>query len=238
MVMAVGSARVESLGISQAILLYGTDPHSVHYATIHGVTVVKNNRPQIGPGRPVTRAALLECFSSLAENAAPRARFLPATVLAVDSRAVTWWCPPALRRVFFKCSELGELSAVVPHPGLVFQAHANGFRVFSLKESTRPTETSVLFEPPYFNTWDAGRICIGSAKVPKTMDVGDIAGWESGFFDSAFTHPNAGSKRLSYKDGIFAFWRDMLAGKFGTRYPKKVLVPTQSTVGDLIAGRL
>jgi PRTRC genetic system protein B len=186
-----------AVALQSAILLY-SDRSSTQFPTVHSILQGPDERPVIGPGRPVDRKALLTALSELQANTAPKAEFLPATVIGVSPMAVTWWAPPAMRRVFFKCEELGERSAVVPHPGLVFQASNEGFFVFALEGTDRPTQETPLFEPPYFNTWDFGSICIGSARVPKRIDVASIAGWEAGFFESAFTHPNHGKKRVAY----------------------------------------
>ncbi|MFM0144969.1 PRTRC system protein B [Paraburkholderia sp. RL18-085-BIA-A] len=225
------------VALSSALLLYKAENGS-HYATVHPVTAEhKTGRPIIGAGRPLDRRTLIDALMQLDRNAAPKADFLPATVLGVTSAAVTWWCPPSARRVFFRCSELGERSAIVPHPGLVFQAGADGFRVFALKGDGRPDASTPLFEPPYFNTWDKGKICIGSANVPRRIEVSAIAGWEEGFFTSAFTHPNHGSKRVEYENGFYAFWKDMLDGKFEA-FPLDVLVPMKGvTAGKLVAGK-
>jgi PRTRC genetic system protein B len=222
--------------ISGAILLYSNqrDTRSPVYATVHGVSIA-DKRPVIGAGRPVDRQGLFEALDSLAGRCAVKGEFLPETVLSFDQKAVTWWCPPAMRRVFFDCAELGNVSVVVPHPGLIFRASQQGFHVFALDGNTRPTPGTPLFEPPYFNTWDHGSICIGSARVPDRIDVASINGWESGFFDSAFTHPNAGGKRVNHPRGEFAFWKEMLAGKYGEQFPLKSLVPMNRTLGDLIA---
>jgi len=177
----IGSDRREELRATSAILLYSGLDQTAHYGTVHPINPGKGGRASIGAGRPIDRAALLKCLTELLQNAAPRAEFLPETVLAVSQDAVTWWCRPGMRRVFFDCPEIGKRSAIVPHPGLVFRAASNGFSVFALKEDSRPTPTSTLHEPPYFNTWDFGKICIGSAHVPKRIDVSSIAGWESGF---------------------------------------------------------
>jgi PRTRC genetic system protein B len=224
--------------LSSALLLYsGSD--GTQFATVHPVVKApKSERPIIGAGRPLDRKALIASLRQLAAHAAPKAEFLPPTVLGVSPDAVTWWCAPALRRVFFNCQNLGKRSAIVPHPGLIFQAANEGFRVFAVAESDRPTADTKLFEPPYFNTWDHGRICIGSAHVPKRVDVASIAGWEAGFFDSAFTHPNAGGKRVAYKDGEYAFGRDMLDGKFGDTFPLEALVPMKATAGLLVGGKV
>lgn len=223
--------------LARALLLY-EGKNGAEYATVHPVIAEpRSGRPVIGAGRPLERRAMLDALVQLDRNAAPAAEFLPATVLGVTSTAVTWWCPPALRRVFFKCPKVGERSAVVPHPGLVFQAGVEGFRVFSLAGDTRPDEMTALYEPPYFNTWNHGQICIGSAKVPGRIEITAITGWEEGFFNSAFTHPNHGGKRVDYEASFHAFWTDMLDGKFAA-FPLDVLVPMEGeTAGKLVAGK-
>ncbi|WP_176060289.1 PRTRC system protein B [Paraburkholderia sp. BCC1876] len=225
------------VSLQSALLLYGAKPDEPVFATAHPIALVKG-RPTIGAGRPLQRDALISALTKLAKHAAPKAEFLPPTVLGMSPAAVTWWCPPALRRVFFKCTTLGERSAIVPHPGLVFQASNVGFRVFAVVDADRPTAETRLFEPPYFNTWDNGGICIGTARVPKRVDVASIPRWEAGFFESAFTHPNAGGKRVSYTNGEYAFWRDMLDGQFGEAFPLECLVPTRFALLTLVNGRV
>ncbi|WP_416047426.1 PRTRC system protein B [Cupriavidus basilensis] len=227
------------INLTKAVLLYSQKDGTIAYGTIHPVLAApKGDRPTIGAGVPIDRFGLVQCLQSLAENAMPGAEFLPATVLSVGPHAVTWWCPPCMRRVFFESKELGNRSSVVPHPGLVFQAAVDGFRVFALRDECRPTPKTKLYEPPYFNTWDAGKICIGTANVPAKIDVNSIKGWEDAFFNSAFTHPNHGGKRVAYKRGLFAFWKDMLDGTFGKEFPKDALVPFKHSLSDLIAGVL
>ncbi|CAG9255085.1 PRTRC system protein B [Paraburkholderia unamae] len=224
--------------LSSALLLYSGE-NGAYYATAHPIAADRvSGRPVIGAGRPLDRRALVSTLLQLDKSAAPKCEFLPANLLGVSSASVTWWCPPAHRRVFFDCKELGKRSRVVPHPGLVFQASVSGFRVYALKESARPSPDTPLFEPPYFNTWDQGQICIGSAQVPRRIEVDAIGGWEEGFFNSAFTHPNHGGKRVAYQDGFFAFWRDMLDGKFES-FPLDALVAMKgATAGRLVAGAI
>ncbi|VWC46732.1 hypothetical protein BLA23254_07417 [Burkholderia lata] len=225
-----------NVALSHALLLYANDAGAT-FATAHPIVMAgRDAKPVVGAGRPLDRVVLIETLRQLAANSAPRAEFLPATVLCVSADSVTWWCPPGLRRVFFKCKEIGERSSVVPHPGLVFRASSNGFAVFAVQCAGRPDADTPVFEPPYFNTWIRGGICIGSARVPSRVDVASIGGWEAGFFESAFTHPNAGGKRVDYQDGIYAFWRDMLDGKFGEVFPIEALVPTKWSAGEVACG--
>lgn len=231
------ATRSHDVALQGAILLYGQGPGQFSYATAHRIELDGTGRPVIGAGTPLNRMALIHAVREVAEGSLPKGEFLTPNVLSISPSAVTWWCPAAQRRVFFDCKEFGKRSAVVPHPALVFQASQSGFRVFALKGDERPVPGSDLCEPPYFNTWDDGKICIGSAHVPKQIDVASIAGWEAGFFNSAFTHPNHGGKRVTYERGAYAFWKDMLDGKFPD-YPKQVLVPMKLKLADLIAGKL
>lgn len=232
------ASRSHDVALQGAILLYGPAEGQFTYSTAHRITHEAGTRkPAIGPGVPLNRRALIHAVTQVALSALPKGEFLTPNVLSVSTRAVTWWCPPAIRRVFFQCKELGTRSAVVPHPGLVFQAANDGFSVFALMEDVRPTPESMLHEPPYFNTWDVGRICIGSAQVPKQIDVASIAGWEEAFFSSAFTHPNRGAQRVKFERGVYAFWKEMLDGNFA-EYPKEVLIPLKKSLGDLIAGKI
>jgi PRTRC genetic system protein B len=230
--------RSHDVALQGAILLYGTAPGDFSYATAHRIENPGGaERPMIGAGSPLNSQALIHAVRQVAAAALPKGEFLTPNVLSISPTAVTWWCPGGSRRIFFKSDELGERNAVVPHPALVFQASRQGFRVFSLAGEDRPTPTATLYEPPYFNTWDNGKVCIGTAHVPKQIDVASIPDWEAGFFTSAFTHPNAGGRRVKYERGATAFWRDMLDGVF-PEFPKQFLNPMKLTLADLIAGKL
>ena len=106
----IGSDRVDELAATSAILLYSRGDRSAVYGTVHPVTEGKGGRATIGAGRPIERKALFDCLRELAENAAPKAEFLPETVLSVSQHSVMWWCRPAMRRVFFECEEIGRRS--------------------------------------------------------------------------------------------------------------------------------
>ncbi|WP_354678150.1 PRTRC system protein B [Cupriavidus plantarum] len=231
------ASRSHDVALQGAVLLYGQGPGQFSYGTAHRIEPDASGRPALGAGVPLNRAALIHAVREVAAHALPKGEFLTPNVLSISANAVTWWCAAARRRVFFKCKELGERNAIVSHPALVFQASQSGFSVFALQDEERPVPNSALFEPPYFNTWDHGKICIGSAHVPKQIDVASIGGWEEGFFNSAFTHPNHGTRRVEYERGVFAFWKDMLDGQFPD-FPKQVLVPMKLKLADLIAGKL
>ncbi|MBR7517958.1 hypothetical protein KC217_19990, partial [Mycobacterium tuberculosis] len=77
-------------------------------------------------GVPLNRMALIHAVREVAQHALPKGEFLTPNVLSISPNAITWWCPPAMRRVFFSCKELGKRSAIVPRSPLV--VHTSGPR--------------------------------------------------------------------------------------------------------------
>lgn len=224
-----------SMKLSRAMLLYEGDGRS--FATVHGIFTDHRGDQKIGEGSPVNIAMLATLTEKLGRNTAIGG-YIPAHILSVGLDSLVWWVKPAPRRVFFKTNEkiIGERSAVVPHPGLVFGINSSGaWSVCAVEGNDRPLEDTPLFQAPYFNVWEGGNICRGTVDVPKSISAGDTAQWEECFFSSNFVHPNVHTpmRLLNRKSGPYQFWKSMLDGKHKT-FPKKALVPTGGTLKDFI----
>lgn len=225
------------LKLDQAVLLYHGRSGSA-LATVHEVITV-DGAPVIGAGRAMTAQAARELAEALLQRAA-HCGFLPETVLYLQGDLLVWWVPPARRHLAFRVGteqaeafggcERGE---TVPQPGLVFAAASNVWRVWAVKGRNRPTPQTPLFQAPYFNVDGQGRICQGNVPVPEGTTVEKIGAWNDAFLRSYFTHPNVTGKLLRYRGGAYAFWRDMLDGRF-TRFPERVLVDAKTTLGQLL----
>ena len=225
------------LELDQAVLLYHGRSGSA-LATVHEVITV-DGAPVIGAGRAMTAQAARELAAALLQRAA-HGGFLPETVLYLQGDLLVWWVPPARRHLAFRVGteqaeafggrERGE---TVPQPGLIFAAASNVWRVWAVKGQTRPTPQTPLFQAPYFNVDGQGRICQGNVPVPNGTTVEKISAWNDAFLRSYFTHPNVAGKLLRYRGGAYAFWRDMLDGRF-TRFPERVLVDAKTTLGQLL----
>ena len=228
------------LELDQAVLLYHGRSGSA-LATVHEVITV-DGAPVIGAGRAMTAQAARELAGALLQRAA-HGGFLPETVLYLQGDLLVWWVPPARRHLAFRVGteqaeafggrERGE---TVPQPGLIFAAASNVWRVWAVKGQSRPTPQTPLFQAPYFNVDGQGRICQGNVPVPNGTTVEKISAWNDAFLRSYFTHPNVAGKLLRYRGGAYAFWRDMLNGRF-TRFPERVLVDANTTLGQLLGER-
>lgn len=236
------------LRLTQAVLIYAGRGEGA-FATVHEVKEVAGE-PVILAGRAMTPRAAIVLARSLSKQVAPGG-FLPETVLYTDGDLLLWWLPPGRRHIVFRAKKLeekwgvAERGEVVPHPGLIFAASSRVWKVWAVKGKQRPTLRSPLFQAPYFNVWEDGRICRGNVRVPEGTTTEKIAAWVDAFMGSFFTHPNVHGKLLRYRGGdgkgrgkeedggSYAFWRDMLDGRF-KRFPERVLVDLDTTLGQLL----
>lgn len=227
--------------LTHAILIYsGKQGYSSElnpvFASMHQVadvgTKAKPNT-QILPGSPISRDGLMMALGSLADEYLYDVDLLPENLLGHSPKHMLWWRPAGHARVFFRNQELGKRSAVVPHPALVFMVAGNAWSVYALKDSVRPTLDTELCHAPYFNVYDNGKICIGSAAIPDKLTPSSIPGWESAFLESEFTHVNGGIKKVSHPRGEYAFWKEMLDGQYKA-FPTEFLVPTGIKLTDLL----
>jgi len=221
------------LALAQAVLIYrGAQGDAL--ATIHDVAAIAGEATILA-GKAMTPRAAIALAQELSNRAA--VGFIPESVLYLDGDAMFWWTRPGNRHICFREGALGtgERGEVVPHPGLVFAASRRFWKVWAIKGDMRPTPDTELFQAPYFNVYDDGGICQGSASVPDGTTAEKVAAWNDAFFKSFFTHPNVRKKLVKYRGGSCKFWQDMLDGSF-ERFPERVLVPVQMTLGQLLSG--
>ncbi|WP_395401041.1 PRTRC system protein B [Pseudoduganella sp. UC29_106] len=224
-----------SMMLAQAVLIYrpSSAANGGAYASMHEVSL-DQGRPVILAGKPITPRAALRLAQSIS-NSAAHAGYLPGNVLFADGDTLVWWVPAQRRHIAFRCPEstLGERSADVPHPALVFMVTGSAWMVWAHKGKKRPAPDTLLWQAPYFNVNADGVICRGNVVTPTGSTTDRISAWEDAFFRSYFTHPNVPKGLVRHRGGAYAFWREMLDQKF-THFPQGVLVPTGMTLGALV----
>lgn len=232
-----------SYKLTRAILIYesrGNDQACA--ATSHAIHEVAG-KPMIEPGQPVTLAGVEALATALGRQR--QDGLLPEHLLALSVRHMIWWCPAARRRIWFKpdskhkdADRLKKLNGkVVLHPPLLFHANESGLHLFALKENRRPVAATPLLRAPYWNLSPDGHLCIGSAAIPRELNPALLERYETGFFNSAFSHSNWGHPLTRCPGGHAAHWEAMshrLVEENNLKYAASLLLPTKRTVQKLI----
>jgi PRTRC genetic system protein B len=224
-----------TMQLAQAVLIYrptcaGTD-HA--YASVHDIALTDGG-PIIRAGKPITPRAALRIAHALSSNTG-HSGYLPGNVLYADADKLVWWVPPHRRHMAFRCPDaaLGDQSAVVPHPALVFMVSGTRWMVWAHKGRARPVPESLMWQAPYFNVGGDGAICRGNVATPTGTTADRIGAWEDAFFRSYFSHPNLPKGLVRHPKGAYAFWAEMMDGQFA-RFPQRALVPTGARLGELV----
>jgi PRTRC genetic system protein B len=100
-----------------------------------------------------------------------------------------------------------------PHPALVFMIHGRDLFVRALAEDCRPKANTRLKSAPHWNTDSQGRVCLGSMRVPDEVNVNSLAGWETAYFASEFTHPSGAVRLTTHPKGFLGLWSNLMGKK-------------------------
>ncbi|MET3232087.1 UNVERIFIED_ORG: PRTRC genetic system protein B [Burkholderia sp. 1263] len=216
------------LELDAALLFYRSKIGDI-YATQHTARVV-DDRPVLLPGTPMTLEGLAD-FVELAAKRTSYRGFVHDRVVYLAPNTLAWWLPAGTRRVWFKTtSKLADRSGECNHPPLLFIVNRRSWSVFALRHNERPGAGSRLYQAPYFNVWDDGRICVGNADTPKTISSDSIKPYEDAFFRSRFTHANT-PRLIRRRGGAVRLWLDLLDG---AEFPLHQLIDTKRTLADVI----
>ena len=169
------------------------------------------------------------CFSVLLQ------RSQSVSILARTPDTITCWTP-AQREVMFFGGVDPEARALdggtYPHPTLVFKVTRRELFVRALKRDERPRGETPLKTAPYWNCDAAGRVCLGSMRVPDDTTVESIAGWQAGFFRSRFTHANGAVRITSHPGGFIALWKSLKNSQLP--FPTEFLTDAKETLRQFV----
>ena len=165
----------------------------------------KNDSFEIMQGIPINGKMLADVFSELKENGKNKNTFewQDPRILAKGFGQLLWYSPAMHREIFFSCKnkKLMKISGKkFPFPALLFYAKKRTLYVFVLKTSRRPTMKTKLWQAPFWNISESGKVCLPLNAREKMYSVED---WENLFFNSAFSHPGGAGFREGTVETIF-----------------------------------
>jgi PRTRC genetic system protein B len=222
-----------TFSLKQAVLVYQDGTRA--FATLHEVKRRPNEAPYLCAGQSVTIGFLQTLAKGL--GASVGAEVLSEHVLARTPELIAWWSGAQPRLMFFGDGndEAKKLTGkTFPHPALVFMIHGRELFVRALVEDCRPTADTRLRNAPYWNTDSAGRVCLGSMRVPEEASVGSLSHWENAYFASEFTHPSGAVRLTSHPGGFLGLWSSLAGRK---RFPAKFLVESKQTLQEFVERR-
>jgi PRTRC genetic system protein B len=144
-----------------------------------------------------------------------------------------WHTPPQAMNLLFTGS-LGIPSGIAYIPALLWKASKEYLQVYALKNTELITEQTVLYNAPFFNIHENGKVCMGTVRIKidsECMLEDFMAKWQEYFFDSYFSHLIGNNSPV--KGNIVQLWKSLVNTK--KLFPEKVLQPTRLTLKNLLS---
>jgi PRTRC genetic system protein B len=233
MKVGISIGEVHRFELREALLIYRENQRS--FITLHKAEMRKNGPPVLGPAQPLSISFVETLSESLGGSAT--AEILPEFVLAKSDRMIAWWTPPRRRQMFFESAEGKAIALngkVFPQPPLVWRVSHGALKIRALQENKRPEAKTTLSVAPFWNLSDNGQVCLGSMRCPDHASVAGLVAWETGFYQSAFTHANVG-RLTRHPGGHDSLWGELADKR--RQFPAETLIPLPETLLQFIQER-
>ena len=149
------------------------------------------------------------------------------TNTSMESHKLVWWRKPEKRMMYFSKS-LGIPDGEIEIPGIVYMAAGRRLSVFAFK-GNKPKDT--LYQGPFFNVYNDGSVCLGSARVPKPKDntfENWMEYWEKMFWMSEFAAIIEGNP---IKKNLALVTKECIENK--KPFPTSTLIKSSKTLNSL-----
>ncbi len=149
-----------------------------------------------------------------------------------DKGAVLWYTKAQRRQLYF-VSGLDIPNGMAYVPPMIWYANKNSLSVFALASERRPTEKTPLYFTPFFNSYEDGKVCMGSVNINITNSASVeefTKAWEDYFFNSYFSHLLGSNSPI--KGNCVTLWKDLI--QTGKPFPKEVLKKNNKTLKNLL----
>ena len=161
---------------------------------------------------------------------------LPTNILYINpnkNKGAVLWYTKAQRRQLYFLSDLYIPNGMAYVPPMIWYANKNSLSVFALASDRRPTEKTPLYFTPFFNSYEDGKVCMGSVNINITNSASVeefTKAWEDYFFNSYFSHLLGSNSPI--KGNCVTLWKDLI--QTGDPFPKEVLKKNNKTLKNLL----
>ncbi|WP_431609239.1 PRTRC system protein B [Chryseobacterium sp. 'Rf worker isolate 10'] len=174
------------------------------------------------------------CISDEKVNCLQSHGMLSSHILHIDPlKGKAVWFTKSMQRQLCFTENLDLPNGKAYVPPMLWVADRQSLAVFALAGNRRPNEKTILYQAPFFNIYEDGKVCMGSVdvRIKKTALLEEFTkAWEDYFFNSYFSHLMAGYNPI--QGNCVCLWKHLITT--GETFPIEVLKKTDITLKDLL----
>jgi PRTRC genetic system protein B len=160
---------------------------------------------------------------------------LPENVLQInpDNEGFAIWYTPALKTGLLFSDSLQIPNGKAALPPLLWKATKTNLYIYALSTAAGITEDSTLYQAPFFNIYEDGRVCMGTVKINIDIQCSlqqFMQSWQQYFFNSYFSHLLGNQSPV--KGNIVQLWQGLVNTR--RKFPIRQLKPHYLTMNELL----
>lgn len=174
----------------QAIIVYGFD--GSYY--LESRPIKEGIMGEAAPLQKETIADIVEYFAKENKRETTIKGAIPSNLLFCEwnesNKVLVWFNTPQKRFMHF-VPKLEIQKGEAWQPALIYVLRNGELSLFATSPTIRPNEETILYQAPYHNVFNDGRVCLGSSSVKKPKEstyANWIAHYEHLFWGSEFSH--------------------------------------------------
>lgn len=216
---------------------------SKFYVQVHEIIKTGDNKFTWGEGKPFQKEQLQDLALSIKKENFSSLKlkyFLPENVLYYQPGIINkfmWFIEPQKCGIVF-APELKLKSGYFKMPGLIMAVSGDDLTIFAYKGKLRPTQKTELFNAPFYNIYEDGKVCMGTISEARKRHYlhEEIDRWDRRFFGGRFTSAHGNDNKLSEPFTFKTLYKFLATGK---PFPERALKPAaKKTLGTFFSSFL
>jgi PRTRC genetic system protein B len=180
-------------------------------------------------------AKALDTSDELKRNFLKPSGLLPKNVLYInpDHDGYAVWTSPKQQVDLFFIENLNIPNGRASVPALLWKASKTELRIFAIEADENINEHTALYQAPFFNLYEDGKVCMGTVQIqidPDCLLEEFIKKWQEYFFNSFFSHLI--KSKSPVKGNIIQMWQSLSGTK--KAFPVKSLLKNGLTLKSII----
>jgi len=180
---------------------------------------LENGKYTFGAPQPLDKSTLKEIAATYMKKESFQMGFetlIPDHILFTriqpGALVVMWHRPAQIKKLNFSASLNIKGESTVWIPPILYVVLNNNLYLFGLQADSRPNSKTKLYHAPFFNVYESGNVCLGTAPIGKYRAKtfpGEAERYERGFFMAE----QNGGHNIPTKTPLAKLWNGLLRKK-------------------------
>lgn len=238
------SALINNKMFPQSLIVIYTDKQERDFYLESRAIISQDNGYSFGAAMPLEENKIKRLVKHYNQNVSTFKTIVNPTIIpehllygnSTEGETTVVWYRPAQSKAINFSKGLTLKPAVVNIPATLYCIRKGGLYVFALKDNKRPDSKTPLYHAPFFNIYNDGAVCLGSANIGKAGEtfIDELERYEIGFY---MAEQNGGTTEGRTKTPLVKLWKGLIKSQNPFDVKELVKHPKYKSLGHFLEGK-